>query len=125
MARVFISYSHNDKDIIEETVSKLESAGHTADIDSEFLTTGDPISTRIKQRINTADLVAVFLSSHSAASPWVEKELNESILKELKSGRLCLVPCPAQRARQDGSTSAAAESPNARISGRRYCTPRS
>jgi hypothetical protein len=93
MARVFISYSHDDKDIIADIVSRLESAGHTTDIDSDFLTTGDPISARIKERISDADIVAVFLSSDSVRSPWVEKELNESILKELKSGRLCLVPC--------------------------------
>jgi len=93
MAKVFVSYSHKDADILDQYLDDMKNRGHRVDIDKSFLKPGDPINTEIKKRIIESDFILVFLSQWSAASKWVKQEVFESLHQELRTKRLNLIPC--------------------------------
>jgi hypothetical protein len=62
-------------------------------MDEQFALPGDPLAARIRENLRTADFVAVFLSPHSVASPWVAREILETVLLELETRLSTLIPC--------------------------------
>ncbi len=93
MAKLFVSYSHKDKDFVNRIVEKIDKDRHKVEIDEKFLDIGDPINTKIRNLIIDVDFVAVILSSNSVGSVWVNQEIYESLYHELKDKKLKLIPC--------------------------------
>lgn len=93
MSRVFVSYAHEDRDVVARLTQEIEQTGHDVQLDQVFLNPGDPLSTKIRNEIEQADLVCVVLSSSSVASTWVRHEIAEVLCRELEKKRAQLLPC--------------------------------
>jgi len=93
MSKIFISYSHKDKQKVKNIVKEIKSAGHYVWIDESRLSISDAISSEIKKNIINSDYVIVFLSSNSVDSKWVRQEIYEALYQELKNRELKLIPC--------------------------------
>jgi hypothetical protein len=79
-APVFVSYSHADKAKVEPFVADLRRVGV------------DSLQTKISQSISRAGYLIVMLSAQSVKSPWVEKELQIGMNRELKERRVHVLP---------------------------------
>ena len=90
-APVFISYSHLDKLQVTAFVDDLRSEGVRVLGDWDFRP-GDSLQSRIGRSISRAGYLIVFLSKNSVASPWVAKELEIGISRELKNRRVYVLP---------------------------------
>lgn len=93
MSKIFISYSHKDKQQVQNIVKKIKDAGHDIWIDESRLSISDAISSAIQKNIQNSDYVIVFLSSNSVDSKWVRQEIYEALYQELKNRELKLIPC--------------------------------
>lgn len=93
MARIFISYSHMDKDFVNSIVDKLNNTHHDVVIDEISFDLGDPINEKIIHSITESEFVLVFLSSNSVNSVWVNQEIYSTLHQELKDKKLKLIPC--------------------------------
>ncbi len=92
MAKVFVSYSHEDRDEVLAILGGFEHH-HAIERDEDFLRLGDPLVSKIQRSIRDADFVLVFLSEHSVRSPWVSREIYEVLREELEKKRQKLIPC--------------------------------
>ncbi len=76
MARVFISYSHDDAaGVAEHLFKRLQGAGYEVWKDDHSLGLGDHFATKIYESITTQDYVVVLLSPAGLASRWVKEEI--------------------------------------------------
>ncbi|AYG02034.1 toll/interleukin-1 receptor domain-containing protein [Lactococcus allomyrinae] len=73
--KVFISYSHQNKDEVNKIVSQLQSYGLNVWWDQQDIDFGDSIMENIQQGIETSDLWLVFLSSATLTSMNAKEEL--------------------------------------------------
>lgn len=92
MSKVFISYAHKDKNIVEKIVSKIEENGHDIWIDDGKLDPAAAINEKIQLAIQDSDYVIVFLSKSSVKSKWVQQEVYEALYQELKNEKTKLIP---------------------------------
>lgn len=90
--RVFISYSHQDKAIVNLIVERLKLDGHEVWIDHLNLKPGDNISRKIQEGIATADAFLVVVSRNSLSSNWVQKEFSFLALSELSERGPKIIP---------------------------------
>ncbi len=68
---IFISYSHQDKQFVEQLTEQLRSAGHEVWIDHLKIKPGDNISKRIQEGIKSVDAFLAIVSANSLRSKWV------------------------------------------------------
>jgi TolB-like protein len=73
MASIFLSYSSEDRACAEILACALEEAGHRVWWDRQIVS-GYEFGPEIEAALETADLVLVAWSKHSAKSPWVRDE---------------------------------------------------
>ena len=92
MASIFLSHSSVDKEFVRELNKILEDNGVKCWIDEAEIMIGDSLIKKIDEGIKVADYVAVILSPNSIKSPWVEKELEIAITKEVESGNTKVLP---------------------------------
>ena len=78
MAKIFISYSHEDSEIAENLATRLIDAGDKVWLDKWELMVGDSILIKISKEIETSDFLIVLLSEKSVSSKWVEEELAQA-----------------------------------------------
>lgn len=76
MGQVFISYSRRDLDIVNRLVEVMQRVGINIWIDREEIKAGKLWRTQIVQAIDTCDAFILMLSSSSAASENVRKEID-------------------------------------------------
>ncbi len=76
MARVFLSYDHEDVALAKPLVAALERAGHTVWYD-RHIHGGAQYSSKIEQALDAADAVVVLWSPRSVESAWVRDEAAE------------------------------------------------
>lgn len=89
---VFISYSHADSDFAERLALQLVKARASVWIDKWELNVGDSLIDRIQDAVAGASALLVVLSKASVASPWVKKELNAGLVRELEEKRVVVLP---------------------------------
>jgi formylglycine-generating enzyme required for sulfatase activity len=92
MRTVFISYSSKDRDFAERLATDLRASGAGVWFDQWEIKVGDSIAQKINDGIHDNDYLAVVLSPDSVASPWVKKELNAAMMKELKRRSVFVLP---------------------------------
>lgn len=73
MARLFISYAHEDRAFVETLAAALESQGHVIWFD-RTLKVGARYAGEIARELEVADRVVVVWSGHSVVSDWVRDE---------------------------------------------------
>lgn len=83
MGHIFVSYSRRDQEIVNRFVGMMETAGMNVWIDREKIQAGRLWRTQIVQAIDTCDSFVLMLSTNSAASDNVRREIDLA----LDSGR--------------------------------------
>jgi hypothetical protein len=73
-ATFFMSYNHLDEPAAHEIVSALEKKGYSVWIAGVRIAAGEFISQRVREAIQEAKGLILYLSAHSLRSPWVAKE---------------------------------------------------
>jgi TIR domain/PBS lyase HEAT-like repeat len=89
---IFISYSSKDRTFVQKLANDLVCAGVTVWWDNGEMKVGDSLHKKIQQGITRSSWLAVVLSPHSVASPWVEKELNAAHVRELERREVFILP---------------------------------
>jgi len=90
--KVFLSHSSKDKPIVRRIASALESKGCIVWIDEAELKIGDSLIDKIAFAIDRVDFVLAVISSHSAKSQWVRKELSLAMTKEILGKHVIVLP---------------------------------
>jgi hypothetical protein len=94
MARVFVSYSTEDRSWIEKIEKFLSLSGHDPIIDYSDLRAGHDLTGAIQAQIASADFFCLVLSQDSMASPWVlTKELPYALHQKLRIIPILLENC--------------------------------
>jgi hypothetical protein len=91
MKRVFVSYAHQDRPLVERLANALAQSGFEVWWDRE-LEGGEVFRAEIEQSLNAADAVVVIWSGRSRASRWVLDEAEKGL------GRNVLVPVRVDKA---------------------------
>ncbi|HLO17050.1 MAG TPA: toll/interleukin-1 receptor domain-containing protein [Anaerolineales bacterium] len=76
MGHIFISYSRHDLETVDCLVGKIENTGMRVWIDRDDIKAGRTWRAQIVQAIDTCDAFVLMLSSHSAVSDNVRKEID-------------------------------------------------
>jgi hypothetical protein len=76
MSRIFISYARRDLEIVNSIVEKIEAAGVGVWIDREDIKAGKTWRVQIVEGIATCDAFVLMLSSNSATSDNVRREID-------------------------------------------------
>jgi hypothetical protein len=89
---IFISYSHQDREFVENLATHLIKARAHVWVDRWELKVGESILTRVQEAIAGASALLVILSKASVASEWCRKELNAGLMRELDEKRVVVLP---------------------------------
>lgn len=89
---VFFCYAHEDKDFVDRLARQLVERRAWVWIDRWELNVGDSIIERVQTAIEEASAVIVVLSSASAASAWVKRELASIIYRQVDGERAPVIP---------------------------------
>jgi oligopeptide transport system substrate-binding protein len=73
--RIFVSHSHKDDEWCRGFVNALQAAGNDAWYDTSELQAADLWIPRIQQELRQRDIYLVIVTPDSAASPWVQREM--------------------------------------------------
>ena len=91
MARVFVTYSHQDQEFVEQLVADLESSGLAMVFDKQLMLPGNSLF-KIFEEIGTVDFLLAILSPHSVNSSWVQKELEGAVVREIEETDFKVIP---------------------------------
>jgi hypothetical protein len=89
---IFISYSHQDKNFVDQLAAQLVRNRVYVWLDRWELHVGDSITSRIEQAITTASALLVILSKASVESAWIKREINSGLVRELEERRVVVLP---------------------------------
>jgi len=89
---IFISYSRQDKSIVEKIAAHLVKHRANIWIDEWELDIGDSIVTKIQDAIETSAALLVVLSKASVESEWCKKELTAGLVRELEEKKVLVLP---------------------------------
>ena len=88
----FISYAHEDEDIVTELVEELGRHGVRILIDRIVLNVGDSLVAKISEAIAEGDFLIGVVSRSSVSSPWCQKELRLAATQGIKGNRVKVLP---------------------------------
>lgn len=89
---VFLCHSSRDKSFVEKLANDLNNAGIGVWFDKWEIRVGDSIIDKINEGIGNGDYLAIVLSTASVASPWVNRELNAGLMRELQERSVFVLP---------------------------------
>jgi hypothetical protein len=89
---IFISYSHDDKELARALFDRLKARGHHVWIDDEELRVGDSLIERISTAIAKIDFFLALVSPAATQSRWCQKELALAVSGELKRKGMRVMP---------------------------------
>lgn len=90
--KVFISYSHEDRAVVDRLAQDLRIYGFDVWIDFWSMRAGDSLLKKIGEGITEAAFFLVALSKASVASDWVNKELEVALHREFAEKRVVVIP---------------------------------
>ncbi|MER8612216.1 toll/interleukin-1 receptor domain-containing protein [Mesorhizobium sp. M0815] len=88
----FLSHSSADKPFIRQLAADLTANGIDVWLDEQRIRVGDSIPEKIAQGLAGADFFLIGMSSHSADSAWVQKELNNALVSEVQRRKVHILP---------------------------------
>jgi len=97
MSKIFLSHNHADKPFTRRLAGDLRQAGHTVWIDEAEINIGDSLIDKIRAGLDDVDFVAAVLSEKSIDSPWVQRELDIAINREIEERRVVVLPLMVQK----------------------------
>lgn len=89
---IFISYSHQDSEFVDQLAAHLVAENIHVWIDRWELHVGDSLRGKIEGALGEASAVLFILSSHSVESDWCQRELSASLVRELEEKRVIVLP---------------------------------
>lgn len=89
---LFLCYSPADRSFAERLARDLRSLGLSIWFDKWEIGIGNSIIDKIEEGLQSQDCLAIVLSPESVASPWVQRELNVALLRELNEDRVVILP---------------------------------
>lgn len=89
---IFISYSHKDKDFVDELALKLVDKRIKVFVDRWEMKLGDSITNKIQDAISDASHLMIILSKNSVGSDWCKREITTGLMLELEKKRIVLLP---------------------------------
>lgn len=92
MSSIFLSHSHADKSFARRLAADLRKAGHAVWIDEAEINIGDSLIEKIREGLDQVDFVAAIITSASAASKWVTRELDIASNREIEENRVVVLP---------------------------------
>lgn len=90
--QIFLCHASEDKDIVDELARYLDASGIDIWYDKREIKAGDSIVEKVGQGLLGATHVAVILSTASVNKPWVARELNSSLMRQLAREAVKVVP---------------------------------
>ncbi len=93
--RVFVSYAHADKPLVEALVGILASLGFIPLWDKD-INPGKPFTQEIKELITRSHLFLPVITSHSSARPWVHQETGFAIALNIPVLPICIGQTPSE-----------------------------
>jgi hypothetical protein len=90
--KIFISYSHKNRDFADKLVRDLNFSDVPATYDKWLLNVGDSIIQKISEFVQAADQVIAILSKDSVDSNWVKKELAIAMTGEIENKKIKVLP---------------------------------
>lgn len=89
---VFISYSHADKNFVDQLAVNLVDARVSVWLDRWELNVGDSLIEKIQDGLQDASALLVVLSKASLESQWCKKELSSGLMRELEERKVVVLP---------------------------------
>lgn len=89
---IFISYSHDNKEFVDQLAMQLVHRNVNVWLDRWELSIGDSIIDKVQEAVDGASALLVILSKASIASEWCKKELSSGFLRELEEKRVVVMP---------------------------------
>ena len=89
---VFISYSHEDREFVDQLAIQLVRHKVNLWLDKWELHVGDSLTSRIQEALTDASALLVVFSPASVNSDWCTRELNAGLVRELEERRVIVLP---------------------------------
>lgn len=89
---VFLSYSQEDKGIVDKARNILAGAGLSVFDDKVDISVGEPISSAINEALDKADEIVFFISKNTSKSEWFNRELSLAISNRFKGKNQRIIP---------------------------------
>jgi hypothetical protein len=89
---LFISYSHEDDEIVEKIAAGLASRNKRIWLDKWELNYGDSLIQVIQEALISSSALLIMLSKKSVESEWCKKEITAGLMRELEEKRVVVVP---------------------------------
>jgi hypothetical protein len=90
---IFLSHSHSDKVFVRQLKAALNKRGvEDVWVDEAEMLVGDSLIQKIEEGLKKTRYFGAVLSPRSVDSPWVKKELEAAMNKELKTGSVVVLP---------------------------------
>jgi TIR domain len=90
--KLFLSHSSIDKPIAKRMAMELQQHGLEVWLDEWEVRLGDSLIEKIEKGIATSGYLIAILSNNSISSPWVQKELNVAIAREIVERKVFVLP---------------------------------
>ncbi len=97
MIRIFISYCTQDSSFADKLAKDLNSLGVNIFYAKWNIKVGDSIVEKINEALSSHDILLVILSGSSVKSPWVNKEINSSLMRQLSQENIRVFPILKER----------------------------
>ncbi len=92
VARVFLSYSSEDRPFVDRIAQDLERVNVGIWYDKWEIRVGDSLIEKISEGIRENDYLALMLSPNSVTSEWVRREVNAALIRELDEKKVIILP---------------------------------
>lgn len=92
-AKVFISHNHADKPTARKISVELLQEGHEIWLDEWEMVPGDSLISKINEGLAESSYLLVLLSEDSVDSPWVIRELESALHRQITEKSVTVVPC--------------------------------
>lgn len=90
---IFLSHNSEDKPFARELKKRLEAHGVTEVwLDEAEILLGDSLTKKIAEGLTKTKYIAAVLSPRSVSSPWVARELEVAINREISTGEVVVLP---------------------------------
>lgn len=90
--KVFISHTSSDHDFVWKLAKRLKGDGVDVWVDEWEIKAGDSIAQKVNDALNESSFLLVILSEYSLLSDWVLKEMNVSLMRQLASKSVKILP---------------------------------
>lgn len=90
--KIFLSYSTKNSSFADRLANDLKNLNANIFYDKWSIKVGDSIVDKISEALSSHDILLVLLSTESVKSDWVKKEINTSLMGQLSSREIKILP---------------------------------